>query len=107
MLWFWGACGAFAYAAPLLIRRLGVRPAPTAPTQTFQHVADFVVAVLCGMIAGHGLAPAIGFRAPWLVQPNHVALAIVIGYLANAGAPALSKALIGKLAKQIDGNPAT
>ncbi len=102
MEWFWGLCGAFAYAAPRLLAVLREAVQAPGPFRWADAVAEFFVAMACGPIFAVGFTPWIGHRWGWLVEPNDVALAISIGLLANPAAPSLSKAIIRGLAKRID-----
>ena len=87
-LWFWGLCGAFAYAAPALTLKLKEN-----------HIAwrlpmaDFVIAMALGPIFSRTIGPAIAYYFPWTAKPDMVALAFMIGLCANQAAPMISKAV--------------
>lgn len=102
MEWFWGLCGAFAYAAPrfhAVVREARVAPGPF---RWGDAATEFSISMACGCICSVAGTPWVGHRAPWTVEPNDVALAVVLGYLANQAAPLLSKGLLSKLAKKIE-----
>lgn len=102
MLWFWGLCGAFAYAAPRLHAVLREARVAPGPFRWVDPTAEFVIALVIGCIGAVAGTPAIGHRFHWMVEPNDVALAVVLGYLANQAPPLLSKSLLSKLARKIE-----
>lgn len=102
MLWFWGLCGTFAYAAPRLHTVLREARVAPGPFRWGDPVAEFVISMACGCIWSVAGTPWVGHRWHWTVEPNAVALAAVLGYLANAAAPLLSKGLLSKLAKKVE-----
>lgn len=103
MLWFWGLCGAFAYAAPRMHTVLKEARVAPGPFLWGDAVIEFVIALVCGCIFAVAGTPWIGHRFHWTVEPNDVALAVVMGYLANQAPEMLSKAGLRWVAKKIEG----
>ena len=86
MLWFWGLCGAFCYAGPRLLNDVRSGKAWR------WSLLEFALALAVGAIFARGFTPTLGYRLPWLVQPNPTALAVGIGLCANAASPYLVRA---------------
>lgn len=95
-LWFWGFCGAFCYAAYVLVMRL-----KEDPTAWRLPCAEFAIALVLGPIFSRAFAPALAYYFPWMAKPDMVALSVMVGLCANPAAPLLSKVVVSRVIRKI------
>jgi hypothetical protein len=101
-MWFWGLCGAFAYAGPRLMKAW--RETEHTPWRWWiMHLSEAAQCLIVGVIFATVATPFLGHRFPWTVEPSPIALATAIGLYANQAEPILRKLMTRWITKQADG----
>jgi hypothetical protein len=90
MLWVWGLCGAFVYAAPTLVMTLWADLPPGELNISWRLVtrglANFVIALLTGGIFSEGLSHTVQdfcYRLNSSLRFDLVAISLTIGWASN------------------------
>lgn len=101
VLWgAWGLAGAFVYASPRLLVKLGNETLTA--RQAIMAVIETVIALIIGPIIAAGIGPAVAAHLGFVTYEANCAIAVMGGMLANPLGPLVIKAVQAGIVERIE-----